>query len=413
MQLLPTSDEPRGVVASPATLRWTHRRLRIFYQFQDGPLTALALSVRAGARFDGPHPGLAHMAEHMLFQGTSNLDQMALNRRAAELGGEHNADTSFETISLTIEVFNEEVDSALALLADQYLRSAVEARRFAKERRVVLDEIRGRLSDPVERLYLRAWCTFFRGALAHPICGTATTLRQLQPADVAAFLSRHFLHANTALAVVGGVERNALAHAIRRHFSRRDPALPAPAAPVEYGTRRAIELRRRAEQGYFLQLLEVPPQPRAILATSLALEIVGVGPDSMLFQEVRERLGLGYDVSATLEWGPDWAVASLGASAPAQEVRRVEEVVRAIHERTSSRGFSDEDFERARKKLRYRYATLADERLGRALALTEGALLGFPTPAEAQAIVRAMTRAEVETTWRRVLAGHSLVGRLV
>ena len=84
--------------------RFRHRGLRVVHQHHPGKLTAIALTVRAGARFDGPHAGLAHLCEHMLFQGTETLDQAALNRRAAELGGEHNADTGYEDISLTFEV---------------------------------------------------------------------------------------------------------------------------------------------------------------------------------------------------------------------------------------------------------------------------------------------------------------------
>ena len=79
--------------------RFRSHGLRVVYQAHPGKLTAIALTVRAGARFDGQHPGLAHLTEHMLFQGTATLDQMALNRRAAELGGEHNADTGYEDIS--------------------------------------------------------------------------------------------------------------------------------------------------------------------------------------------------------------------------------------------------------------------------------------------------------------------------
>src|SRR5512144_3432895 len=104
--------------------RFIHRGLRVVHQRHPGKLTAIALSVRAGARFDGAHPGIAHMAEHMLFQGTDSLDQVALNRRAAELGGEHNADTGYEDIALTFEVFNEDLDAALALLADQFYHTA-------------------------------------------------------------------------------------------------------------------------------------------------------------------------------------------------------------------------------------------------------------------------------------------------
>jgi predicted Zn-dependent peptidase len=41
-----------------------------------GPLTAIALVVRAGSRFDGAHPGLAHMTGAHAFQGTRRFDQL-------------------------------------------------------------------------------------------------------------------------------------------------------------------------------------------------------------------------------------------------------------------------------------------------------------------------------------------------
>ena len=66
----------------PACFR--HGALRVLYDAVPGPLTAIALAVRAGSRFDGAHPGIAHMTEHMLFQGTRQLDQAALNRRAGD-----------------------------------------------------------------------------------------------------------------------------------------------------------------------------------------------------------------------------------------------------------------------------------------------------------------------------------------
>ncbi|TMA70359.1 MAG: insulinase family protein, partial [Deltaproteobacteria bacterium] len=128
--------------------RFRQGALRVLYDPVPGPLTAIALAVRAGSRFDGPHPGIAHMTEHMLFQGTGQLDQAALNRRAGELGGEHDADTGYEDIALHFEVFNEDVEDALGLFAEQCFHSTVPADRLAKEQRVVIDEIRGRQEDP-------------------------------------------------------------------------------------------------------------------------------------------------------------------------------------------------------------------------------------------------------------------------
>ena len=88
----------------PATLReprrLRHGTLTVLHDPVPGSLTAIALVVRAGSRFDGVHPGIAHMTEHMLFQGTRRFDQATLNRRAGDLGGEHDADTGYEDIKI-------------------------------------------------------------------------------------------------------------------------------------------------------------------------------------------------------------------------------------------------------------------------------------------------------------------------
>src|SRR6184192_4611033 len=200
--------------------RFRQGALRVLYDPVPGPLTAIALAVRAGSRFDGPHPGIAHMTEHMLFQGTGQLDQAALNRRAGELGGEHDADTGYEDIALHFEVFNEDVEDALGLFAEQCFHSTVPADRLAKEQRVVIDEIRGRQEDPANYLHERAWARFFGDGLGHPVCGTVSSVRGMTRQAVRGFIARHFVPANMSLALVGGVTRAAIRRGLARAFPR-------------------------------------------------------------------------------------------------------------------------------------------------------------------------------------------------
>ncbi len=392
--------------------RFTHRGLRVLYQHNPGPLTAIALSIRAGARFDGSHPGIAHMAEHMLFQGTTNLDQVALNRRAAELGGEHNADTGYETISLTFEVFNEDVPEALALLADQYYRSDIREDRFRKERRVVMDEIRGRIDDPVERLHARSWSTFFRGALGRPVWGCMASLRAMQAADVSRFLRRQFTHDRTVLSLVGGVSFDTVRSAARHQFCHGKTSAAGGIPRVQFGTESRLRVRGDAKQSFLLHMMSVSPEPRTLIAVGFALDIVGADPDSRLFQEIRERLGLGYDVSASLDWGPDWAVATLSASAARSSADRLRQAVLDVCQKGAEQGFTPEELSRARKKLRYRYASLAQSRLERALALSEGTLSGFPLPEEAERWVVRLSKAEIDAAWRCAVDNRSLTAVL-
>src|SRR5438046_2613397 len=108
--------------------RLRHRGCTVLFDPAPGPLTAIAVAIRAG-----------------------------------DLGGEHDADTGYEDMTLHFEVFNDDVEEALGLLAEQLFRSTVPADRFAKEQRVVIDEIRGRQEDPANYLHERAWNRFFGG----------------------------------------------------------------------------------------------------------------------------------------------------------------------------------------------------------------------------------------------------------
>ena len=394
----------------PAVVR--HGALTVLHDLQPGPLTAIAVAVRAGSRCDGGHPGLAHMTEHMLFQGTHTLDQAALNRRAGELGGEHDADTGYEDMTIHLEILTEEVEDALALIADQLFRSRLSADRFRKERRVVIDEIRGRQEDPANYLHERAWGRFFGGPLAHPVCGTIASVRRMTPAAVRGFVARHFVPANMVVAVVGGVSRTRLQRALARTFPRSGP--PARRHPPlgRRTTTGLLRLRRHdLTQAYLVRLIASPRDARRLLALALAVEIMGADPDARLFQEVRERLGLGYDVSATVEQGRDWAVTVLAASTARDDEGRLRTTV----ERTcteAARGFTVEELERARKKIRLRLMRLARSPLDQAIAHATRRAAGHPSLAATTRLLAGIAHGEVEAAWRVALAAPTLTAVL-
>src|SRR5262249_49757334 len=100
------------------------------------------------------------------------------------------------------------------------------------------------------------------------------------------------------------------------------------------------------------------------------------------------------------------------ASAARAAAERLQRAVSDVCTHAAEHGFAAEELQRARKKLRYRYASLAQSRLERALALAEGTLSGFPLPEEAERLVSTMPQAEVEAAWRQVVRGRSLTALL-
>ena len=124
------------------------------------------------------------------------------------------------------------------------------------------------------------------------------------------------------------------------------------------------------------------------------------------------RLGsVRYDLGLGVEHGTDWAVAVLSASAARGDEHRLRETVRGTFTQAAD-GFTAEEFTRARRKIQYRFARLADSRLDRALAHASRASGGHPTLATSERMVATLRPGEVEAQWRSLLRAPTLTAIL-
>lgn len=387
--------------------------IRVAYEHRAGPLSAIVLAARSGSRFDGGSPGLAHLAEHMLFQGTPRSDHSDINRRAAELGGDHDAYTGYEELCVTFQVLNEAVPEAIALLAEQALDSTVPADRLENERSVVAQEIRGHRDDAVSYVTDATWERFFAGGLSHSPSGTLASVRGVKPARVRSFLRERMVGGNLVLSVVGGARKAEVKRAVKRAFSR----LPAGRALAGNGAaiRRRGEVRfRRAGIGqlYWTKLVSLPFDTRSLVALGIALDVVGTDPDGRLYHEVRERRGLSYDLWADLQSGAGWATLVVGAVADRRAENRLRRTVDEVFLEAAEKGFGEDEIARARRKLEYRYARMGEARLDRAALHASTVLWGAAPLSETERLVRTLRKEEIEAVWRRAITGPSLVGTL-
>jgi len=387
--------------------------LRVVFERSPGPLTGIVLAVRSGSRFDGERPGIAHLAEHMLFQGTRTLDHAAINERAAELGGDHDASTSYEDLNVTFQVLNADAPSAIALIAEQVRRSTVPEDRLENERQVVAQEIRGHREDAISYLSDETWARFYAGGLRLPPSGTLASIRAIRASDVRRFFRQRLVGANIVLSIVGDPPLAELRRVLAEEFRGLAQGTACRANGARVVRSGEVRLRRGGlTQLYLNMLFAVPPTRRGLLALGLALEIVGTDPDGRLYREVRERSGLSYDLWADLPGGAGWAALAVGAVAERRAELRLRRAIDRVFETAAGEGFRGAEIVRARRKVRYRYARLAEAKLDRAAAHAASILYGAPRLDEAEAIVSTLRAEEVEAAWRRALRGPRLTGVL-
>ena len=405
----------RSGTTVPKSLLETFRvgPLCVVLERSTGPLTGIVLAARSGSRFDRSKPGIAHLAEHMLFQGTTKLDHSAINERAAELGGDHDASTSYEDLSLTFQVLNDDVPQALELLAEQVLRSTVPADRLENERQVVCQEIRGHREDAISYVSDETWARFFADGLSSSPSGTLASVRSIGAGTIRRFLRERLVGSNMVLSIVGDLSKRRASDLVAKAFRGLPAGRRCRANGASVARRGEVRLRRDGlTQLYWTTLVAVSAERRELLALGLALEILGTDPDGRLYHEVREKRGLSYDLWADLPGGAGWAVLALGAVAERRAEKRLTRAIEGVFEDAARGGFRKEEVARARRKVAYRYARLSEAKLDRAASHAAALLYGAPTLEESEAIVLSLRHEEIENAWRRALAAPRLTGVL-
>ena len=256
-----------------------------------------------GSRDEAPeHSGIAHFVEHMLFKGTGSRSAEDIAQAIDSIGGQLDAFTAKEYASYYIKVLDEHLPLALDVLSDIVLNPALALEDVAKEKKVVLEEIKmveDTPDDLVHEIFTQGfWADH---PLGRPILGTPETIDAFTP-DV---LRRYFVGAytpkNLIVSAVGNLEHSKVRDLVEEKFGTlrsREGAVPEVAPTVSP----KIQIRSKdLEQSHVCVGAGSYPQNHDDRYSSYVLNtLLGGSMSSRLFQNVREKRGLAYAVFSGL-----------------------------------------------------------------------------------------------------------------
>jgi predicted Zn-dependent peptidase len=160
--------------------------------------------VKAGSRDESPElAGVSHFLEHMIFKGTPNRDALSVNRDFDRVGAKHNAQTSEEDTFYHVTCLPEYLPRAFDVLSD-ILRPSLREEDFETEKKVIIEEIRMYLDNPMSVAYDAAKAVHFG---AHPlgqsILGTVDSITALSVEQMRDYFAGKYSPANIVLAFAG------------------------------------------------------------------------------------------------------------------------------------------------------------------------------------------------------------------
>jgi zinc protease len=223
----------------PNGLRWFVRR-----NARPEKRVALRLAVKAGSiDEEDDQRGLAHVLEHMAFNGTAHFKPGELVAYLESIGarfGPHvNAYTSYDETVYMLDVPTDRegtLDRGFAALSDFAGGMALDQKEVDRERGVVIEEWRGRLgaSARIQAMHAKAIYGSSKYAERLPI-GTPEVLKTFTPRRLRDFYDTWYRPDRMAVVVVGDLEPAAAEQLVTRYFAplrARGPAVERPVYPV-------------------------------------------------------------------------------------------------------------------------------------------------------------------------------------
>ena len=393
------------------TLTTLSNGLRVVLSPCEAESVAVGVFVASGSRHEtAKTAGISHFIEHMLFKGTPTRRPIDITRAIEGRGGNFNACTGEESTCYYCHLPSECLREAVDILSDMYLRATIPADEFVREKQVIVEEIRMYADEPDSVAMENLQRSLFpQSTLGAPVAGTPDSLKPMKPEDLRRYVKSHYRADNTVVVLVGAFDEARALREIERGF-RCCPAgrmLRCPDdRPLQGKTiSRVVASKDVAQTQLALGYRTFGIGDRRKYAATVMDAVLGRGMSSRLFQEVREKRGLSYDISSRMQFFQDAGMFTIAAGLDPSQAKRTLETVDRELKRIREKPVSAAELKRTKDFLIGNFR-LSHEKVTSKLFFYGQTVLSFGKlvlPQEQVDGIRAVTAADVQAVANAIL----------
>ncbi len=287
--------------------------------------------VDAGSRDESPaEAGISHFIEHMVFKGTRKRRMHQIAQRMESVGGYLNAFTSKENTCFYARALDEHLDRAIDTVTDLVLSPTFPEKELAKEKDVVIEEMKMYEDTPEELIFDRFDALMYPGhPLGHPVIGFEDTVRSFTRDGLNSYLDRHYTPDRLVVAAAGNVRHDRAVAMVRRATEgldrRPQPRTPRP-VPLADPTQQ-IESRAIQQAHLVLGCRGYDAHDERRAALSVLNTLLGGGMSSRLNQNIRERYGFCYSIYSFTNLNADTGEFGVYMGTDASKVDRAKRLI--------------------------------------------------------------------------------------
>ena len=267
---------------------------------------SLGIFIKVGGRYENNrNKGMAHFLEHLLFKGSRNYSCRKIKESIEGVGGSLNGFTSEELTCYLVKMPSIYLEQALNILSDMVIRPELSRVEIRKERTVILEELKMYRDLPQSYVYeLLDELLWPNQPLGAPIIGRVDSLLKVDRKGLLSFKHNYYNASNMIISAAGNIDEDELNKGVSKIFS----ALPKAGenmfikARDRQGKARVKVFHKETEQTHmalgFKGFRRGHPLRHAV---GLLHVILGANMSSRLFNEVREKRGLAYEIGTAVK----------------------------------------------------------------------------------------------------------------
>jgi predicted Zn-dependent peptidase len=344
------------------------------------PVVNVQVWYHVGSKNEVPgRTGFAHLFEHLMFDGTTNIGADQFSDYVIRSGGIDNAYTTEDSTVFWETTPSSQLPVVLWLEADRMRNLDITETVFNNEREVVEEERRLRFDNPpygtvVETLYQHAYTVH---PYRHMTIGSMHDLDNAKLEDIRDFYDTYYVPNNATLVIVGDLDPLETEPMIRKYFGllERGARLPTNHLPQEplQTAKRVVKLALNVALPAFVEGYHMPADgtPDAY-PLRLASNILSEGESSRIYRRLVYDKQIALEAESTGNFTEDpnlffvFAVMNQG-HAPAEGEAEVEAELTRLKTQT----VSNDELQKAKNQI------LRDFILSRQTVQTRGEELGY------------------------------------
>ena len=323
--------------------------LTVLFEKRDLPVVCVSASIKFGSAFETEkNKGIAHFIEHLMFKGTKTRAQQEIASEIEKKGGVLNAYTGEEFTSYWNKLPSKHLEIGISIPSDLILNPKFDAVEFEKEKNVIIEEIKMYHDNPSYYVYDKIKEMLYEKPFGMSQIGTAELLKGMNREQLVNLFNSVYTTDEMILCVVGDADFDEICKSAETIYPKTQRKL-IDHNPIKKNSE-LVEKREGVDQAHLILGFHAPSiKDKERYGYEIAGTYLFEGMSSVLWQEIRAKRGLAYNIRGSFDLGRNYGYCAIYVGTLKEKIREVKEII--LREIKKLGKMEKRDFDEAKEQL--------------------------------------------------------------